>query len=275
MGEARNGPPPRTPLTFVELWNNITYYDTNNERKGFASILARLEGKVGLNVADTPLQVYGVYYGTVSQDSNYWNNSVFSGLGARYRPFDAYQASGWHDEWINGVKIFVESLSPSYGKNAASAEAAGLATSDLRYGFDVWHEWNQENPDLNQLWGEMWANLSYRQTNFGWEDFSSYVLYWEPKIGRHLGNGVGVYTGLDLVYSRKSGASYSFLNIASYGVGLRIQPWRNAQGANEIFKKFFMYAEFLAVSYLKQPPTDPNRVVSSDVRFGIDFAYGR
>jgi hypothetical protein len=36
-----------------------------------------------------------------------------------------------------------------------------------------------------------------------------------------------------------------------------------------------MFAEVLGVSYLKDEPTDLNNKVDSDVRFGIEFSYGR
>ncbi|MEE8638306.1 MAG: hypothetical protein V3T21_04580 [Candidatus Margulisiibacteriota bacterium] len=269
---ARNGPPPKRPLTFIELWNNIAYYDTNLERKGFASFLGRFEGKAGISLFNSPLQVYGVYYGAFSQSDDYWNNSIFSGGGVRFKPFESYPASGWQDEWIRGLKIFAESLGSSYLKNAASAEAADLKTTDTRYGIEVWHEWNLDKIDENLPWGELWANLSVRSTNFSTMESNNYVLYFQPKIGKHLGKGVEVYLRADITSSDRD--DY-WLNIADYGVGVRFEPWRKNGGKNDLFRKFKMFAEILWVSYLKDKPTDPNKEVSTDVRLGIDFSFGR
>ena len=263
------------PFVFSELWNNAAYYQTNLEKKNFTAFLGRYEGKFGLNLFDLPWQAYLVYYGSVSQNADYWNNSFFYGVGSRYKPFESYKAGSWQDEWIKDVKVYVESLQPTYWQGAASAESAGLATTDLRYGLEVWHEWNLDNVNENLPWGELWTNFAWRTTNFGWEDFNSYIFYFQPKFGRHLGNGIEAYLKADLTISGKSGASYSFLNTAAYGVGIRVEPWRMSGQANDLFKKFKMYAEILGVSYLKDQPTDPNKVVSSDVRFGIDFSYGR
>jgi hypothetical protein len=266
-------PPPEQPLFFLELWNNAAFYDTNLEKQRFASILGRFEGKVGFNVFHFPLQTYGVYYGASSQDEAYWNNYIFSGGGVRLIPFRSYRGTAWFNEWVPGLKIFYEGLSSSYLKNAASAEA--LAKTDTRYGIEIWHEWNQENPDRGRPWGELWMNYSYRETNFGWEEFKDSVLYFQPKFGIHLAKDIKAYLRADITSSGKEGPDYSFLNIADYGVGVRFEPLREIGEATDLFRKFKMFAEVLGVSYLKDKPTDPSKVVSSDVRFGVEFSYGR
>jgi hypothetical protein len=261
--------------TFTELWQNAAYYETNLENKNFASLLGRFEGKLGIYLFDTPLQLYGVYYGVASQSSDYWDNSLFAGAGVRFKPFEGFEGLGWQTDWLRDLKIFYEQLNSSYLKGGASAEADKLAKTDQRAGFDLWHEWNLDKPDENLPWGEMWANLAYRETNFGWEDFKNYVFYFQPKLGRHLGRGLEAYLRADLVASGKSGPSYYFLNTADYGVGLRLEPWRNDPAASDWLKKFKLFAEVLGVSYLKDKPTDAQKRVERDVRFGIDFSYGR
>lgn len=268
-------PPPEQPLLFLELWNNAAFYDTNLEEQRFASVLGRFEGKAGFNVLNLPLQVYGVYYGAASQSDAYWNNYLQSGAGVRLIPFRAFHGTHWLNEWLPGLKIFYEDLSASYLKNAASAESAGLAKTDTRYGIEIWHEWNQEKPDRRRPWGELWMNYSYRETNFGWEEFKDHVLYFQPKFGVHLAKDIKAYLRADITASGKSGAAYSFLNIADYGVGVRFEPLREFGRSDDLFRKFRMFAEVLGVSYLKDKPTDPAKIVSSDVRFGIEFSYGR
>jgi len=270
-----HGPAPQRPLTFLEIWNILGYYDTNIEKKGFASALARYEGKVGVNLFDLPLQAYGVYYGVASQSNDYWDNSLYYGAGLRLKPFEAYEGSGWTDEWIKGLKIYGETLTSYYLKGSAAAEADNLKKTDNRYGLDLWYEWNLDNRDVTLPWGEIWGNLSYRQTNFGWEDFNNYVLMLQPKLGRHIGNGIEPYLRADITLSGKEGPNYYFLNVADYGVGIRLEPWRNSSEVNDLLRKFKMFIEVLGVSYLKDKPADPTKQVASDVRFGIDFSYGR
>ncbi|MFA5893060.1 MAG: hypothetical protein WC903_03765 [Candidatus Margulisiibacteriota bacterium] len=256
---------------FGEFWNNLSYYDTNLERKGFASLLGRFEGKVGLELFDSPLQVYGAYYATAAQSQDYWDNAVYYGPGLRFRPLAGFKGSGWLDEWLPDVKVFYETLNSSFFKDAVSGEAN--KRTDTRYGLDLWHEWNLNNPDLNNFWGELWANYSSRSTNFSWTDFKGTVLYFQPKLGRHLGRGIEPYIKADLTTS--SQPDY-WLNVADYGIGIRFEPWRRDYPSNDsILKKFKMFAELLSVNYLKDKPADPNLTVERDARFGVEFSYGR
>jgi len=261
------------PMLFLDLWNNASFYDTNLEQQRFSSILGRFEGKIGLNVFTFPIQVYTVYYGAASQSPDYWNNYIFSGYGARFLPLRDYPGTSWANEWLKGIKFYYEDLSSSYLKNAASAES--LAKTDNRYGIEIWHEWNLNNPDPRWPWGELWSKFEYRETNFGWEEFRTQVFIFQPKFGIHLNQGVEAYVRADVTTSGKEGPDYSFLNIADYGVGLRFVPLRSVGKQNDLFRNLKIFAEILGVSYLKDEPTDPTKRVSSDVRFGIEFAYGR
>lgn len=230
---------------------------------------------MGLNFFNYPLQFYGVYYGVSSQDPNYYNNSLFSGGGVRVMPFGGLRGRGILADVMREVKIYYEDLSSSYMKDAASAEAAGLAKTDKRYGIEIYREWNLDNPDFGAPWGELWLKCDYRETNFGWEEFNNYILYFQPKFGRHLGDGIEIYLRADVTASGKEGPAYSFLNIADYGVGLRFEPWRQIGQKDDLFHKFKMFAEVLGVSYLKDKPASAANMVDSDVRFGIEFSYGR
>ena len=274
LAHAENNPIQSSPAGFMELWNNLTYFDTNLEKKGFASLLGRFEGKLGFNFFNYPIQLYGAYYGTASQSRDYWNNSLVSGAGIRLRPFEGFSASGWMNEWINDTKIYAESLSIKYLMNEASAEADGLKDKDMRYGLEVWHEWNLKNVDLAVPWGELWANLSVRSTNFSSRESSATIFYLQPKFGRHIAPGIEAYLKADITYSNKD--DY-WLNIADYGVGIRFAPWRSGTDVYGLFRNFKMFAELLGVSYLKGQPAEaePVKRVSTDARFGIDFSYGR
>jgi len=255
---------------FAELWNNFSYYDSNIERKGFAALLGRFEGKVGLYLFDSPVQLYGVYYCLASQSPDYWDNAVYSGSGIRFKPFEGQKSSGWQTAWIPDLKVFAESLSSAFLKDTASGEAN--RRTDTRYGLDLWHEWNLNKPDLSGNWAELWANLSFRSTNFSYTDFNSYIFYFQPKIGRHLGRGIEPYIKADMTMSSK--ADY-WLNVLDYGFGIRFEPWRETTDKDSLLKKFKMFAEVLSVAYLRDKPGDPNKTVASDVRFGVDFSYGR
>ncbi|OGC33708.1 hypothetical protein A2311_01945 [candidate division WOR-1 bacterium RIFOXYB2_FULL_48_7] len=258
-------------LFFADLWNSAAYYGTNIERKSFNSILARFEGKLGINVVDLPLQAYGVYYGVAAQSNDYWDNAIYYGAGLRFRPLAGYAGSNWTDEWLRDLKVYYEPLTATYLKNASSGEAN--PRQDTRYGLDLWHEWNLDNYNPALPWGEIWSNLSFRSTNFAQADFNSYIFYFQPKLGWHLGRGIETYLKTDITSSPRN--DY-WLNVADYGVGLRFEPWRQMYlNTDNLLKKFKMFIEVLGVSYLKDQPADSTKNVTNDVRFGIDFSLGR
>ena len=273
FGTHSNGTTAAQSLLFLEMWNNVAFYDTNLEKQRFASVLGRFEGKVGFNLFHYPIQTYVAYYGVASQSEDYWDNNVYSGGGVRLLPFRDFQGTSWANEWIKGVKIFYEGLGSSYFKNKVSAEA--LADTDTRYGIEIWHEWNLAEPNFGAPWGELWLKYAFHQTNFGWEPFESWVVYFQPKLGIFLSKEIQAYLKTDITYSGMGGASYSFLNIADYGVGVRFVPWQTIGKSEDLLKNFRMFAEILGVSYLDVPPTNPVNNVSSDVRFGVEFSYGR
>jgi hypothetical protein len=142
----------------------------------------------------------------------------------------------------------------------------------MRYGIEIWKEWNLDDPNEKLPWGELWANFSFRSTDFSTREVGRQVYYFQPKFGWHLGGGIETYLRADIVYSD---VNDYWLNMADYGVGLRFEPWRKIGDTNDLLRKFKMFAEVLGVSYLKDRPQDLNKEVSSDIRFGVDFSYGR
>ena len=125
---------------------------------------------------------------------------------------------------------------------------------------------------MNDYWGELWTNLSFRSTSFTSTDFNDWICYFQPKLGRHLGRGIEPYVKADLTYCNKN--NY-WQNVADYGIGIRFEPWRNTANDDSILKKMKLFAEVLAVSYLKDKPTSTQKTVSADIRFGVDLSIGR
>jgi hypothetical protein len=267
---------------WLDWWNNGAYCSTNFERNSFATYILRSEGRVGVNLlrvwGDTYLAPYVVYSTAYSQDSNYWNNNLYSGFGIRIKPFAKNDASSL----VGDLKVFYETMSASYYKDAASARAAGLPERDTVFGLDLYYEWNQprycgdKKFNFDGPWSEIWTNLSFRQTDFYQDNFNSYIFRAQPKWGVFTGAREGVpprfepYLAGDLVMS---GRNYSWLNRLSYGIGVRMQPFRYLTNETAAWMfKFKMFLELWGVSYLKEQPATQ---ISTDVRFGIDFSVGR
>ena len=267
---------------WTDFWNNGAYYGTNFENSSFSTYVLRSDGKVGVNLiklwGDTYFAPYVVYSTAYSQDVNYWNNNLYSGIGVRVKPF----AQSTDPTPMNELKIFYESLSASYYKDGAAAVAAGRPAIESKYGLDLYYEWNQpkvsgdENVKFSAPWAEVWTNLAFLQTNFYQTNFNSYLFRLQPKYGLYLGGNRDVpprfepYLTVDFV---ASGRNYSWLNRAAYGIGVRTQPFRYIDDdVSSWMFKFKMFAEILGVAYFR---TQPTTLISSDYRLGVDFTIGR
>jgi hypothetical protein len=193
----------------------------------------------------------------------------------RSLPFISVQGDNWTNEWIKDTKLFVEALNFSILSDQATASRDKVKLVDSRIGVDLWHEWNLKDIDASVPWAEIWGNLSYRQTNFIAEannfpgnTFNTYLLYLQSKWGLHMSGGVRPYLCSYLTYS---GVSKSWLNNLYYGVGLRMEPFREQKESPELLKKFKMFVEVTSIAWLKDNEGRP----MSDLRFGIDLTFGR
>jgi len=267
------------------VWMNSGQYKTNLEDNKFNSNITRVEGKAGIDLLPlwnkATLQPYFAYYSVGSGDLHSWNNNTITGGGVQVSPFMGMTEL----DWLQDTKIFYETLSIRWSVKEDddwTDEPGYNYTTDTRTGFDLWHTWNVpaqyavENREL--LWGELWTDLSFRDTNFGstWEsDFKTYMFSFQPKVGIYL---FKLFNNLSLepyftANCITSGKEYSYQNNIAYGAGIRVRPLSSGYilGLDlRIFKRLVFYAETLAVSYLKDRGD-----VDHDLRFGVDFNIGR
>ncbi|OGC06823.1 hypothetical protein A2230_07230 [candidate division WOR-1 bacterium RIFOXYA2_FULL_36_21] len=258
---------------WVDDWSNAAYYETNGENANFRSALFRGETRFGYQPEENfTAMPYVVLYETYGQDANYWNNNLAYGLGVRLLPFNLFKSDSVFLDWIPSTKFYGEILALTFLKDTATATANGVKTDDFRFGIDVWHEWNLQKTDANLFWAEMWANFTYRNTNFyddlNFDKFQTYVGYFQFKLGRPIFNGLMPYAAL---YVNKSGSGAEWLNNVFYGIGLRIEPFREKEEIAPIFRKLKMFAEFLNMYWFNESSTRPK----TDFRFGIELTQGR
>jgi len=269
---------------WAEMWNTAGYYTTNLESNNFSNHLERFEGRFGVNLIpvakNTFIKPYVGYVMVYSGDKNYWNNTLAYGAGVRINPF-----MNTDDAMMRDFKLFIESMQASWLQDDATARSNNIPTEDVRWGFDLWHEWNQkqvykteDQVDYGEPWSEVWSNLSYHTTNFNVQDFNGYIFNLQPKWGIYLNPELeGLtepYVKADLILSSRTGPDWDFLNRADVGLGIRFEPFRkgNPDQVNPIIYKLKVFGEAVAVTYLNgiRPAGRP----ASDVRVGFDFTLG-
>ena len=264
---------------WADIWLNSAYHSTNGERNTFNAFLTRSEGKFGVRLIDAipgfAVDPYLAYYVVSSQDQKYWNNNLAVGPGIRVLPFLGFESTSWANEWLPDLKFFAETLNLSILSDQTTADKDKVKLTDSRFGVDVWHEWNLKEVDDKAPWAEVWGNASYRQTNFFAEannfpgnQFRTYLIYLQTKFGIHMSGGIRPYLA---TYLTTCGVSKSWLNNLYYGIGLRMEPFREQKDAPDILKKFKMFVEVLGIAWLKENEGRP----ANDTRFGIDLTFGR
>jgi len=267
---------------FGYAWINGGYHRTNAEREDFDSALGRVEAKIGLAILplwnNAALQAYLAYYGVYSEEPHSWNNNDVSGVGIQVMPLLGMNDLGW----LQDLTVFYEELSINWtnsDEDDINDNTDYLEETDTRFGVELWHEWNQpsthkvENRDM--LWAELWTSLSYRETNFGYEEFEDFVFFFQPKIGMYSfvffkNISLEPYFKVDLV---SSGKEYPYYNNVAPGIGLRIRPFVSGYVGGQkmtALRKLKFFVEILQVSYLKE-----RGPVDYDFRIGIDLNIGR
>lgn len=269
------------------VWINSARYKTNLVANNFNSDLTRGETKIGVSLitlwAQATVQPYFAYYGVSSTDRHSYNDNSISGPGILIKPLQGITSL----DWLQDLKVFYETLTVHWttkDEDDLNDNPELYYKDDNRTGVEIWHTWNQPGyasvENRAMLWGELWAHASYRTTNFGYDKLDSYIAFFQPKVGIYLFkfyNNLSIepYLKADLTLSGKDD---SYLNNLAYGGGLRVRPFvgGNLFGYDlQFLKKVKFFVETLAVSYLKDNPPEGSDFVNHDVRFGVDFDYGR
>lgn len=265
------------------VWLNGALYKTNLEKNDFNKVVGRVESKVGVHLMNlwgpVTLQPYLAYYGVMSEDLHSWNNNNVLGGGVQIMPLLGMK----NLDWMQDLKVYAEVLSISWTSFSTPEgdPTYNPNTTDVRFGFDIWHEWNQPGPykveNRAELWGEFWGNLSYRDTDFNYNKLQNYVCFIQPKLGIYafkFFNNLSLepYFKADIAFS---GSDATYYNVADYGIGLRVRPFTSGMlfGYDmQPLKKLKFFVEVLAVSYLKGKTAEQP---DHDFRIGIDFNFGR
>ena len=273
------------PLTpWADCWNNLAFNTTNFESDNFSTHLDRFEGRFGVNLLPIAQNVwikpYVGYVMVYSGNKNYYNNNLAYGGGVRINPF-----MNSDDPLMRDLKVYIETMQASWLQDETKAKTDNIPTTDTRWGYDLWHEWNQkqnyqtdEPIDYKQPWAELWSNLSFHSTNFNYGFDGGYIFNLQPKMGFYLNSDtpdlVEPYIRADLVMSSKTGVTWDYLNTADVGLGVRLEPFRKGDPneVNPFLFKFKAFGEALVATYFTgQTPGRPD----SNVRLGIDFTVGR
>lgn len=271
----------------TQFLGDISYRSTDFSRVDYESVVGWTELRAVLRykalVNDRVLRsfLFEPYVkGTLaaSENSYFWENNFAYGPGLENRFLE--EVTGLDDSriaWMKNIRLYVEYLAISYGDVEIEKDTPD---HDLRAGIDLWKEWNI--PPLtarSNIWGEVWGNASWRETNFSKSDYQTYVCGLMGRVGPRFSAPVVESEGilLDLLpyvilEASTTGTANFWENGYSAGGGVRLMPvfkWGKDRDQQLILR---IYAEWLTnLGYFKgeADPETPDH----DVRVGINFSY--
>lgn len=280
----------KSDKVFVELqsYGEFSHRDTNFSRDdysavaGWAEFRAVLRYKGNLKSATSKRLLFEPYIkGTLgaSENSFFWENNIVYGVGLENRFLESFvpEAAAGLMGLARGLRLYVEYQKISYTKDDAEN---GIPGHDMRFGVDLWKEWNiPPNSKLSNIWGELWGNAGWRETNYSSSDYKTYscgamgrfgVKSFKPMI--YSSNITADLLPYFMVETSITGKNNFWENGLFAGAGIRLMTSLKL-GSNKarplIIKVFTEW--FANVDYYKGTPT--SETPDHDVRVGVNFSY--
>jgi exo-beta-1,3-glucanase (GH17 family) len=198
-----------------------------------------------------------------------WEDRFDYGIGLEWRPLSTINfLEKPLLRWIKQLRFYTLSLNTKFLQYQDSW--SWRPKTDFRYGLEYYKESNLYDRDL--WWSEIWADASWRKTNFYVTDYNSWTFAMVPKVGIKLFRDEEVCVMPYITGEIDVTQRYEFWqNRALAGFGIRLMPFRwNETMMNVFAKGLRIYAEYLwVVNYFddKAPPTIPDY----DFRIGINY----
>lgn len=261
---------------FMQIFGDVSYRQTNLFKKNYRGGVGWTESRLFFprlrQPSETSLPLPEPYLkGILKVLTNIdWENRWDYGMGIEWRPLsNASMLEETAFNWTRHLRFYVEYLNGNYLQN--QEDWIWRPNDDFRIGSELYRECNLYNED--KYWGEIWADYSWRKTNFFINDFKTWTFALVPKWGVKLFPDkefaiMPYITGEIAVTGRKE----FWQNRALLGAGVRVMPFRWHGGVFGIFMRGTrIYIEGMRViEYLKDEA--PQGTSRNDLRVGLSFS---
>lgn len=198
-----------------------------------------------------------------------WEDRFDFGIGLEWRPFSKMDILEKPLlRWIKQMRFYTLFLSTVYLQYQNTW--SWRPKTDFRYGMEFYEEYNLYN--TNMFWTELWADASWRKTNFFVKDYNSWTLAIVPKVGIKIFQGIEFCIMPYLTGEFALTQRYEFWqNRMLAGIGIRFMPFRwNESMMNVFIKGLRLYIENLWVlNYFDD--NAPASIPDYDLRAGINY----
>lgn len=287
VAEVKAGESSNSIFIDTQSYGEYAHRDTNFTRDdysaiaGWAELRVILRYKGNLKSATSRTLYFEPYFkGTIaaSERSSYWENNLIYGVGLENRfmePF-IHNESGLTG-LVKKLRLYIEYLKTSYTKDSAGDD---IPDHDIRLGVDLWKEWNiPPNPRQSNVWGEVWANAGWRETNFNASDYKSYICGAMSRIGVkpfdpiiHTSSMTADILPYIMVETSITGKDNYWENGLFAGVGVRFMSSLKVSKKEKQQLIIKLFVEWLSnIDYYKGNP-EPE-TPDHDLRIGLNYSY--
>jgi hypothetical protein len=205
-----------------------------------------------------------------------WENRADGVAGAEWR-LSARQVGGTPVAWLTHLRVYAAEYRTRYLR--APASMGGRPHGDTRVGAELYRECNlypASRARARRFWSEIWADASWRRTNFVVDDFHAWTAAVVPKLGVRLSR---TSSASPMLYATGelsiTGRAEPWQNRVLVGGGVRVMPFRARTGpSSAVLRGIRLYAEALWLARELEPSigvSPPRR----DLRAGLGFVANR
>jgi hypothetical protein len=199
-----------------------------------------------------------------------WENRFDYGFGIEWRPFSKLEILELPLlRWIKQLRFYSIFLNTQYLQYQTSW--SWMPKTDFRYGLEYYKE--SHLYDMTFFWSEVWADASWRKTDFYVNDYQSWTFATVPKFGFKIFSEdkfcIMPYVTGEIAFTER--CEY-WQNRALAGIGIRIMPFRwNETRLNIFAKGLRLYIEKLWVVSYYYYYKDRLNIPNNDLRAGLNY----
>lgn len=203
----------------------------------------------------------------------FWQNYFQVAAGIEFYPANLIWAPQARPPLLRGIRLYAWAGGRGY---YTAGEEAALQRTDLRIGVDYYYD-----NLFSDAWlkGSLWADASWRKSNFSHPDYRVFFASGNAKLGHAFLSGddsdrqLFLYAFGDWVYASGCPCRW-YENNLKPGVGISFYPIRNAgpaEAKKSAVRRVNLYLEWIPRTiWLGHAP--PDIVARYDVRLGISFS---
>ena len=203
-----------------------------------------------------------------------WEDRIDYGLGLEWRPFKNFKfPENSVLNYLFHLRFYSVYLKTEFLKNGK--QYGWFPKNDLRFGSELYRECNLYQSKRTPFWSELWADFSWRRSNFVNDEFETWSFSVVPKIGMKLFSEQSVFMPYITGELSATGEKEAWQNRVLVGAGIRSMPFGKTEKlAGTLLQGMRIYIEGnYALVYLKN-----EAVVGTpdhDIRIGITYVINR